>query len=115
MTGRLRRGGVGPLPATAYVDITDVSLPESVADLELVPGVCLARFDVGRCDQAAPQRLCLDCSLRDVGESWELLTTRTNAGVPKAKFYRDLDRAQSVPDPTYKRLMAWKRRADPRG
>lgn len=65
---------------------------------------------VAQCEQADGATLCLSCCLRELGEPLELLNARTNQGIPKAKFYRDLARAQSIPDAEYRRMMEWKRR-----
>lgn len=110
MLARMRRPARVALPVSAYVDMTDLSVPVSLSDCEVVPGHCHSRQTVARCEQAGASDLCLDCSLAEIGESYELLAARTNAGTPKAKFYRDLNRVQSVPDPEYRRMMEWKRR-----
>jgi hypothetical protein len=106
----MRRPARVVLPPSAYVDMTGLSVPESLQGLELVPGRCHTALSAVRCEQAGANDLCLDCTLLEIGESYELLAARTNAGIAKGKFYRDLDRAQSVPDPEYRRMMEWKRR-----
>lgn len=112
---RVRRPSKVALPTDAYVDMTDLSVPECVADLEVVPGRCWSAKSAVRCSQSGPDVVCTECCMVELGESLELFNVRTNQGIPKAKFYRDLDRAQSMPDPSYRRMMAWKRNLDARG
>lgn len=110
MPPRVRRPTRVQLPGSAFVDTSGLCVPESVADLESVPGRCYTRKSAVICGQAAPDSMCVECAMAELGETLELFNARTNAGIPKAKFYRDLERAQSVPDADYRRMMEWKRR-----
>lgn len=101
----VRRPSRVALPESAFVDPEALYVPESVADLESVPGRCYSAESVAFCPLGAAATVCLDCALVELGEDWTNFKTRTNAAIPKDKFYRDLDRAQGEPDPHFRRLM----------
>lgn len=101
----VRRPARVTLPDSAYSDMAGLCVPESLADCELLPGRCYSLDSVIQCPQSAGNVVCTDCSLRELGESWANFKSRTNAAIPKAKFYRDLDAAQAGPDLHFRRLM----------
>lgn len=104
---RIRVGGVARGSNVPLADLEPWVTPDCVADLVEVASVCFSRLPVVQCDQPAPGIECTKCTLAVLGEKWDLLKARTNAGIPKAKFYRDLDREQSVPDPAFRRAWLW--------
>lgn len=109
--GRIRRGGVAPLPTSAYVDPEPWVIPPAVADLETVPGRCFSSAVVTQCPQPAPGIVCTDCAMAELGEHWSNFKARTNSGTPKGVFYARLDREQSQPDPDFARALAKARAA----
>lgn len=58
-----------------------------------VPDWCVMRGVLGSCLSADPAALCRACTLLEIGERMGDLVVRTNAGIPKGKFYRDQERA----------------------
>lgn len=103
------------LPATAYAETDPLVIPDCVADLDVVDGQCFSRESVALCDSPASGVVCTDCALAELGESWSNLKARTNAGIPKAKFYRDLGVAQARYDPEFARAQRWAKRRTERG
>lgn len=99
----VRRPRKVALPESAYMDLDAFEIPASVVDLEMVPGRCFSHQDVVRCPQSASNVVCMNCAMVELGERWPDFKARTNAGVPKVKWYRDLDRAQAEPDPEFAR------------
>lgn len=102
---QVRRPARVALPDSAYADMAGLSVPESLADLEVLPGRCFSTESVTQCPQAAGNVVCGECAMVELGESWTNFKSRTNSATPKAKFYRDLDAAQAGPDPHFRRLM----------
>lgn len=105
----IRRPRKIQLPETAYTAPDAPLVPEHLAGLETVPGRCYSADVVQLSCPAMAGVMCSDCALAELGESWSNLKTRTNAAIPKVKYYRDLDRAQSGPDPDFVRQQRWAR------
>lgn len=101
----VRRPARVTLPDSAYADMTGLSVPVSLQNLEPVPGRCFSTETYVQCPQGGGMVVCTECALVELGESWTNFKSRTNAAIPKAKFYRDLDAAQAAPDPHFRRLM----------
>lgn len=91
------------LPESAYVDFEVQLVPGHLAELEQVPGRCYSAESVEFDCPGTAGVICTRCALAELGETLMHLQIRTNQGIPKDKYYRDLDRAYAEPDPEFKR------------
>lgn len=105
----VRRPRKVQLPETAYTDSDEPLVPDYLAELETIAGRCYSPDVVVMNCRGGPGLVCTDCAMAELDERWSLFKARTNAGIPKAKYYRDLDNAQSRPDPEFARQQRWAR------
>lgn len=106
---RLRVGGVKPQVDANYVPPDVELVPAHLADLEKIPGRCWSRDIVVQCTQPAPNVVCLDCAMAELGEHWSDFKARTNAGLTRAAYDRKLGAEQRDPDPQFARSQEWAR------
>lgn len=104
---RIRVGGVARGSSVPLLDAEPFAVPSHLADLEEVPGACFSRAVVVQCGSPGEGIECTLCMMAALGEKWDLFKARTNSGIPKGKFYRDLDREQGEPDPAFRRAWKW--------
>lgn len=76
---------------------------------------CSYPMDVIVCESPGAGIVCKSCCLLELGEGWENLAARTNAGETKARFYKKLADAQARPDADYGRMIARQRERERRG
>lgn len=99
----IRRPRRVQLPQSAYVAPDEPLVPDYLDDLERAPGRCYSAEPVEFGCPDVPGIICTRCALVELGETLMHLQIRTNAGIPKDKYYRDLDRAYTEPDPEFRR------------
>lgn len=105
----VRRPARVELPESAYAPPPLLPVPDCLAGLVESTWSCYSRETVAFCGSPGPGVVCASCAMVELGEDWVNFKARTNMGIPKAKFYRDLERAQGQPDPEFARSQAYAR------
>lgn len=91
------------VPQSAYTALAEPPLPDYLRELESVPGRCYSPAAVVFCRSPAPGVVCRDCSVAELGEFWEDLVTRCNAGLTKSQYERKQSRQDDAVVPRQSR------------